>query len=639
MGDLSKADRAAAMAREMFGAVIPDPIAPEGPRKPRRDGKAARAPEAPIEAAPAAEAPSEAEAAPALPAGFMIRRDGLFWQAPDDTDAAPLRVCGRLVALAETRDATGRAWGVLLSWLDREGRPHEWAMPRALLAGDGAEVRAHLLDAGLYLAPSRKARERLAEYLGAATGSGFVRVVPRLGWHESGGARVFVTPSGAIGAAGAERVMLQTERPDALPPMREAGTLREWQEAIAAPAIGNTRLGFAIGCALAAPLLALVGAEGGGFHLRGPSSVGKSTALAVAGSVWGGGGLRGWVRSWRTTDNALEAIAAGHCDLLICLDEMGECSPEAVAASAYSLANGAGKSRAARDGSARRAAEWRVLFLSTGEESLADRLSEARGGPKRARAGQEIRILDIPADTGAHGLFEALHGAPDARTLADTLKAAAARCYGTAGRAWLAALATDPEGMAAAAREVSQAFLAAHVPAGASGQAQRAAVRFALVAAAGEIAAGLGLLPWPAGEAERAAAACYGAWRGARQAGDGNAEEGAALAAVRRFLIAHGASRFEVVGMDDAPSGDRTINRAGWKKAGAEGVRFIIPGDVWRGEVVAGLDPEAAARACRRAGYLIPQSESEPRHVRKERIGSGTVKAYVIRDAIMGGEE
>jgi putative DNA primase/helicase len=629
--DTNPTARAEAIARRMFGAKFP------------RHPKGATAPEggteAPSQAAPAPEAPSETEAAPALPAGFMLRPDGVFWQAPDDSDAPPMRVCGRLVALGETRDATGRAWGVLLGWLDREGRAHEWAMPRAMLAGDGAEVRAHLLDGGLFIAPSRKARDRLAEYLGAATGSGFVQVVARLGWHESGAGRVFVTPSGAIGAAGAERVMLQTERPDALPPMREAGTLAEWQEAIAAPAVGNSRLAFAIGAALAAPLLGLVGAEGGGFHLRGPSSVGKSTALAVAGSVWGGGGLRGWVRSWRATDNALEAVAAGHCDLLLCLDEMGECLPEAVAASAYSLANGAGKSRAGRDGSARRVAEWRVLFLSTGEEGLADRLAEARGGPRRARAGQEIRILDIPADTGAHGLFETLHGAPDPRAMADALKAATGRLYGTAGAAWLAHLANDPEGMAAAAREVAAAFLAAHAPPGASGQAQRAAGRFALVAAAGEIAAGLGLLPWPPGEAERATGACFAAWRGARQAGDGAAEEAAAIGAVRRFLIAHGASRFEVVGTDDAPSGDRIVNRAGWRKNGAEGARFIIPGDIWRGEVVAGLDPEAAARSCRRAGYLIPQSESEPRHVRKERIGSGTVKGYVIRDAIMGGEE
>ncbi|MFN9977202.1 MAG: DUF927 domain-containing protein, partial [Phycisphaerae bacterium] len=86
-------------------------------------------------------------------------------------------------------------------------------------------------------------------------------------------------------------------------------------------------------------MLALVGAEGGGIHYRGPSSCGKSTLLQAAGSVFGGGGLRGWVRSWRATDNALESVAAAHCDLPLLLDEMGEAGADTVAAAAYMLAD------------------------------------------------------------------------------------------------------------------------------------------------------------------------------------------------------------------------------------------------------------------------------------------------------------
>jgi uncharacterized protein (DUF927 family) len=591
----------------------------------------------PINAAPEGEATERRDDAAPLPPGFTLRRDGIFWQ-PDDPEKPLVHVCGRLIAEARTHDGNGRAWGVLLCWLDREGREHKWAMPLAMLAGDGAAVREHLLDAGLFVGAGARARALLLDFLGRVEAPRMVRVVPRLGWHDTTAGRVFVLPDAALGAAGVERLMLQTERPDALPPLRQAGTLADWQREVAARAVGNTRLAFAIGASFAAPLLGLLGAEGGGFHLRGASSVGKSTALQAAGSVWGGGGLRGWVRSWRTTDNALEAVAAAHCDLLLGLDEMGEASPEAVAACAYALANGAGKGRAGRDGSARRIAEWRVLFLSTGEEGLADRLAEAKGAPCRVRAGQEVRVLDIPADTGRHGLFETLHGFPDARTLADALKAAAARCYGTAGRAWLEHLAADAEGCAVAAREVMDAFAATYVPPGASGQVHRGAQRFALVAAAGELAIGAGILPWPPGEAERAAAACFNAWLASRAAGKGAAEDTAAVAAVRRFLIQHGASRFETVGTDDEASGERVINRAGWKKRDGAGWRFIIPGEVWRGEVVAGLDSEAAAGACRRAGYLVPQSDGEPRHVKGERIGQRTVKAYVIRDAILGGE-
>ena len=47
---------------------------------------------------------------------------------------------------------------------------------------------------------------------------------------------------------------------------------------------------------------------------------------------------------------------------------------------AYMLANGAGKNRASKDGSARVAYKWRTLFLSSGEIGLADKVAACRAG-------------------------------------------------------------------------------------------------------------------------------------------------------------------------------------------------------------------------------------------------------------------
>lgn len=44
----------------------------------------------------------------------------------------------------------------------------------------------------------------------------------------------------------------------------------------------------------------------------------------VAGSVWGGGGLSGYIHRWRATDNALEGVALVHYDTLLTLDESAE---------------------------------------------------------------------------------------------------------------------------------------------------------------------------------------------------------------------------------------------------------------------------------------------------------------------------
>jgi uncharacterized protein (DUF927 family) len=52
------------------------------------------------------------------------------------------------------------------------------------------------------------------------------------------------------------------------------------------------------------------------------------------------------VRSWRSTDNALESIAAAHSDGLLVLDEIGMCDPRIICETVYMLGNGSGKARA-----------------------------------------------------------------------------------------------------------------------------------------------------------------------------------------------------------------------------------------------------------------------------------------------------
>ena len=268
--------------------------------------------------------------------------------------------CSPLEIEAVTRDSNGEEWGRLLVVTDRDGRRHPWAMPMAMLAGDGTIYREKLLSLGLELAPSKFGKDALHDYISTMRVQERARCVPRVGWHG----RVFVLPNESYGAKTDERVLLQSSGDHAF---RISGTLDEWQKEIAGYACGNSRLAFSIAAAFAAPLVALVSGESGGFHFRGSSSIGKSTALSVAASVWGGGGVKGYIKQWRATDNGLEAVAANHCDTLLCLDELSQIDAKAAGAAAYMLANGAGKSRSGRGGEARPTHEWRALFLSNGE--------------------------------------------------------------------------------------------------------------------------------------------------------------------------------------------------------------------------------------------------------------------------------
>jgi uncharacterized protein (DUF927 family) len=567
---------------------------------------------------------------PRLPRGYAFTSRGLVWRDPEADDKPEEVLSDSFQIAAETRDLDGTSWGVLLRWRDHDARPHTLALPRAALAGDGADARRMLLDGGLYVTPSRRGRERFTAFLTAVRSPARVTATNRLGWHEG----TFVLPDRCIGANG-EKLMLQgsgsTEHA-----FRRQGSLADWQREVARYAAGNSRLVLAISAAFAAALVSPCGAESGGIHLRGQSSTGKSTALLVAGSVWGGGPNGGYVRSWRATANGLEGVAAGHCDALLCLDELAQIATREAGEVAYLLANGAGKSRSSRDGAARRPARWRVLFLSSGDIGLADKVME--DGRKRVAAGQHVRIVDLVADAGVGlGLFETLHQFSSANELARHLRKVAGTYYGTAAAAFLEAIASDLDAVRRAVAEGTADFVGRHVPDGADGQVHRVAQRFALIGAAGELAVEAGVLGWPAGESFAAAARCFADWLDAR-GGSEPAEVRESIDQVRSFLLRHGMSRFVPAWGAGADQRLPVRDLAGFRKRNGESWDYFVTAPTWSQEVCAGLCPRTVASILAdRRMLLVPNTG--PHRAKSESIpGYGKIRVYHLSASFLEDE-
>ncbi|MBM6593740.1 DUF927 domain-containing protein [Microvirga pudoricolor] len=182
------------------------------------------------------------------------------------------------------------------------------------------------------------------------------------------------------------------------------------------------------------------------------------------------------------------------------LDELGELDAKEAGATAYLLVNGQGKGRATRDAEVKTRSEWRIMLLSSGEIGLGDKIAETG---KRAKAGQLIRLVDVPADAGKGlGLFEDTKGFAPA-DFSKVAKTASQNFYGAAGRHFIEALAKDVDASTETARtwvsRVQQDLLAGIGETG--GQAYRVAHRFALIAVAGEMARTALDLPWVFGSA------------------------------------------------------------------------------------------------------------------------------------------
>jgi uncharacterized protein (DUF927 family) len=566
-----------------------------------------------------------------LPPGFQYRADGLYAEverAADGDDEGPPRyelVCSPIHILARTRDAHGHGWGLLVRVIDFDGQPHEIAFPMEMLSGDGAPLRALLMHHGLVLQHGVKARNRLAAFFARAVPKARVLCVSQIGWHGSR----YVLPDRAFGIGG-ENLRLQTEAPIEHA-FHTAGSLEGWQKEVATPATGNSRIVFAIACAFAAPLLPFVSAEGGGFHLRGASSLGKTTALKAAASVCGGGAGKPYIRSFRATANGLEGVAQAHNHALLGLDELGQIDGRELGQVVYMLANGEGKSRARKDGAARPLPRWQLLFLSTGEQSLKDKMGEAG---KPTHAGQETRFVEIPADAGRGlGLFERLNGFDSAAALANHFKSATERHCGHPLRAFLVKVASNLDGLADRLRAAVDAFAEDACPDGADGQVRRVAERFGLVAAAGELAIEKGIVFWLAGEARAAARACFDAWLEER-GGIEPAEERAAVAQVRAFLEAHGESRFAPW---DGPQDRPVINRVGFRRAVGGKTEFLIFPEAYKNEICAGRNARFVTEVLKRKGVL--ETDSQGRSSVPERVPgmNKSIRLYVIRGEILEG--
>ena len=467
-----------------------------------------------------------------LAEGFEIKKDGVWYLKPTPQGIEETYVCGILYVVAYARDEHHENYCKLLEFTNHDGQVQRWLMPQELLAGDGGEVRKALLSKGLKLGEERKAKEFLHRYLLSCDPHERVRSVDRTGWHG----QTYIFPKGKLGQQTDEEVLYLGPSNGQMI-FTQVGTCEEWKNKVASLCIGNSRLMFGVSVAFAAPLLGICHEENGGFHLRGASSTGKTTILYAAASVFGG---KDFIQRWRATANGLEATAKMCNDLILLLDEMGEIHPKEAGEVAYMLGNGTGKARADKTGGARDKAKWRCLFLSTGEVSLAQHMLE---DGKKARAGQETRIADIPADMGEFGVFDCLHGLSDGASFADAIKDRVRECHGAAGREYINLLAEDFEKVRNGIDAIIDMFIVEHVPHSASGQVKRVGRRFGLVAAAGELATTFGITGWEKGAATKAVSQCFHDWLDNR-GDDQDLEEQKILSQIQLFFELHGESRF-----------------------------------------------------------------------------------------------
>ena len=567
-----------------------------------------------------------------LPHGFRLTKDYLWFdrQVTDGAESGQVRqvkICSPLRVSAITSDIDGGRFGRLLEWEDLNGVRHNWAMPMTVLAGSGQDLREVLLDNGLpFISVNGSARGYLMEYISTCRPVRKVTCVDKTGWHNG----AYVLQDEIIGQD-AESLVLQSTL-SSKNDFRISGTTRDWKENIGAYCVGNSRLVFCVSLSFAAPLLNLIGIGGGGYHLKGESTDGKTTTMKVASSVCGGSNY--W-KTWKATGNGMEGISARRNDAALMLDEISEVDGREVSRIAYMLGNGLGKLRSRPGGGLCDQSEFTLLFLSTGEVSISDHAAEA--GEKRTGAGVGVRMIEIPSDTGKFGAFEQLHGFDGGKAFAEYLEQSAREFHGAPFRDWLRWLSADITGITARAKAMKKEYEHTLMPEDSGNQVGRIVGRFALLAVAGELASEAGLTGWKPGEAYNAARSCLEAWLKNRGHA-GNQEDLDALEKVRRFITANQYTRFA----DWHDEKNRPANMVGFRRVenvgeDSETTFYVLPSG-WK-EICGTANTIKAAQLCHDAGWLDASGSASANGKLQKAIRLpeiGVKKVYVFKSEVIG---
>lgn len=407
-----------------------------------------------------------------------------------------------------TRGDTGEDEGVIISSGD-------------LIVSFNNPVLKVLATRGLRASRDGKRQKAIIDYIVRAEPKELRRYTNKTGWNNNNS--LFIFPDETIGGDGLYFHNSGNNQ------YKTSGTLEAWRETIGAVSAGNPIIQLVIMGAFAGSLLKFSNLDGGGLHLYGNSSKGKSTALKVASSVWGD--YHEYIHSWNTTANGIEEYSKCHNDTMLALDELQNANAKTAGAIVYNILNGTPKMRASVRNNAvsvANAERWRIFAISTGENDISGFLAESKG--QAIKAGQTVRLIDINIDSRQYGAFDDTKDYPPDK-FAMLLEDYASSNYGTAGRGFISYLIhhkPDIKNLHSQAIDTLQLD-------GLSTEERRAGKLLALLQVAGELAISAKLVNWQAHEPRQAVTEAFKSWQRNRGASGLSLIDNQILAGYKRY--------------------------------------------------------------------------------------------------------
>jgi putative DNA primase/helicase len=472
-----------------------------------------------------------------------------------------IALCGYVKVTHHIRDVESNNWGLLLNMTDIDGRNKDVVIYKKDLATDKSTMEL-LLGRGLRINKLKKVvgnllmGELLHDYLNTSIPDKRAIGSEKVGWNGKSYLMPYVdNPRNAYHIADnvpKEEFILQSHSSTSRK-LEKRGTLQSWQQEIGGYIEDNHALEFAAAVALTAPLLEPTNQEGFAILLCGNSSIGKSTALCIANSIWGAGKPS----SFRITDNAAEVLLKNCNDGLVTLDELGQAKASCLDDIIYMIANGIGKGRARKNGEAQTVSLFKAVVIASGEIGPESKLAE-KG--KTVTAGQSVRLLVLNV-LMKYGIFNTLHGFGSGSELSDHFKKASVNNQGVVIDEFMKHITANFDEVISEVDSNIEVWLSKCCSNITNGQILRVAHKFALTAAVGEVAIKAGIFSFKKGNSLKAAEVMFNKWLDGR--GGEHSHELNRILKNLKVLISEGINRF--LNIDGSEEG-KNIKTAGYKR-------------------------------------------------------------------------
>lgn len=539
----------------------------------------------------------------------------LYYEKEEKNESGDLikswkELCGYIKPTHCTEDANGNH-GLLVKIVTRRGKITECFFARQEIATEKDTIKL-LLDKGLSIPHLKEGLCYSINYYLNNYEPEFKAVgTDMVGWQVDN--KAYILPfaneprncynTNQAGEKPVEYILQQKSSAPRI--LKKKGSSKEWKRTVGAVCRGNHLHTFAILVSLTAPALKILNEEGGFFHYVGSTSIGKSTILYVAKSVWGFKDLG----SFRATDNSLESVCKNSNDGAMFLDELGEVNAEDLFKIIYMMANGVTKGRADRNGNAKETAYFKVLVQSTGEIGIEDKLAEKK---LQVKGGQLIRMAEIDADRGK-GLntFDVLNINPNTkepfktgREQAEFLKTYADENYGIVIDEFMQKVVADIEDYKTKLKEIKKSWLDKKCTGDEGVEVARMIKRFSTIYATGIIAIEFGIIPHSIEEIEACMDEIFASWL-ERFGGDCSFEYKKIKEDLRKLCVEQQYSRFLNADPNPEEKPNLPHNKAGYYKNN-NGIlfEFWIDQPVFEREVLKGRDKKVFYPLLIKDGYI-----------------------------------